>query len=81
MIRSSFTERVSVTLRADELALLRAIAAENASTVSALARRAIRRDLQRELALREALARDAEHHDRAPDIARRVADCPLDLWP
>jgi len=81
MIRSPATERVSVTLRADEVALLRALARENASTVAALARRAIRRDIERELAIREALARDAEFHDRATEIASRVADCTDELWP
>jgi len=81
MIGSSFTERVTTTLTADEMALLRAIAAENASTLSALVRRAIRRDLQRELTLREALVCDAEFHDRAAITAERVADCDGELWP
>jgi len=75
------TERISVTLRADELALLRELAAQNASTLSALVRRAVRRDLQRELALREAVVRDSEHHDRAAITAERVADCDGELWP
>jgi predicted transcriptional regulator len=79
MIRSPATERVTTTLTADELALLREIAEQNASTLSALARRAIRRDLQRELTIREAVIRDGEFHDQSAITARRVADCTGDL--
>jgi len=81
MIGSPATVRVSVVLGADEAAMLRELAEQNASTLSALVRRAIRRDLRRELALREAVVRDAEFHDHAAITAERVADCDGDLWP